>query len=248
MKSIARLGVYLTDIFFPPRCVACARAGFVFCDRCAQAVAPVVAPICPHCGRPQLRPLDLCSNCRSGGREALDLVRVATLYSHPLRPAIHALKYSGQPELAAPLARYFVAVAQQPPWLEILAQIDGVIPVPLHAQRLTERGYNQSALLAGAFAERMRLKLAESWLSRARQTRSQVGLNAAERQQNVADAFHADSVVAGKRLLLIDDVFTTGATLAACAQALRQAGAAAVYGLVLSTPAPAIDDDTPGDV
>ncbi len=248
MKSIARLGFYLTDLFFPPRCVGCARAGFVFCHPCAQLVAPVVAPICPHCGRPQSKPVELCWSCQLGERDSLSLVRIATLHSHPLRSAIHALKYERQPELAAPLARYLVAVAQQPPWLEILPYINAVIPVPLHAQRLAERGYNQSALLAGEFSERVGLKMAESWLRRARQTRSQVGLNAAERQQNVADAFLADSVAAGKRLLLIDDVFTTGSTLAACAQALRQAGAAAVYGLVLSTPAPTINDDTPGDV
>ena len=247
MKPIARLGVYLTDLFFPPRCVGCARAGFVFCHQCAQAVAPVVDPICPHCGRPQRQPVSLCQSCQDRGWDVFQFIRPATIFRDPLRPAIHALKYLGQPELAAPLARYLIAVAQQPPWREVLPEIDGVVPVPLHAQRLAERGYNQSALLAGAFAQHMGLPLAESWLSRARQTRSQVGLNAAERQQNVADAFSADSVVAGKRLLLIDDVFTTGATLAACAQALRQAGAVAVYGLVLSTPTPAIGN-TLGDV
>jgi ComF family protein len=137
------------------------------------------------------------------------------------------------------LARYLIAAAQQPPWLDILPDIDGVIPVPLHAQRLAERGFNQSALLAGAFAEGTGLRLAESWLRRERETRSQVGLNGAERRQNVADAFVAEAEVAGKRLLLVDDVFTTGATLTACAQSLRLAGAKAIYGLALSTPAPA---------
>lgn len=238
MTSFARLGAYLTDLFFPPRCVGCARAGFVFCPHCAQAVTPIAAPICAHCGRPQSQPVALCTACKTGGREAFSLLRVATVYSDPLRPAIHALKYGGQPELATPLARYLIAVAQQPPWPEILAGVDGVVPVPLHSQRLVERGYNQSALLAGVFAERMGLVHREGWLSRARQTRSQVGLSALERQQNVADAFTADSAVLGKRLLLIDDVFTTGATLTACAQALEEAGAAAIYGLVLSTPAP----------
>jgi len=176
-----------------------------------------------------------------GGQDAFSLVLIATIFDDPLRPAIHALKYGGQPELAAPLARYLIAVAQQPPWTKILPQIDSVVPVPLHAQRLAERGYNQSALLAGAFARRMDLKMAEGWLIRSRQTRSQVGLSALDRRRNVANAFTAAAVVQGKRLLLVDDVFTTGATLTACAQTLRRAGAAAVYGLILSTPARRVD-------
>lgn len=243
MKSLTHLGAYLTDLFFPPQCIACHRVGFVFCPQCAQTVEPVVPPICPHCGRPQPQPLPLCSRCQMGERDAFSLVRIATLYRAPLRQAIHALKYGGQPELAGPLSRYLVAVVQRPPWPEILAGIDGIVPVPLHVARLTKRGYNQSALLAGGLSERVRLELAENWLIRTRQTESQVGLSAVQRQQNVADAFHADASVAGKRLLLVDDVFTTGATLAACAQALRQAGAAAVYGLALATPAPIADND-----
>jgi len=244
VNRAVRLGNSLINLFFPPRCVGCARAGFDFCPHCAQAVLPVADPVCAHCGRPQPHPTGLCRSCRSGEQDAISLVRIATLYREPLRSAIHALKYSGQPELAEPLARYCIAVAQQPPWTEILPQIDGVIPVPLHAQRMAERGYNQSALLAAAFAREMGLPMTENWLRRARQTQSQVGLSAVERQQNVADAFHADSAVAGKRLLLMDDVFTTGATLTACAQALRLAGAAAVYGLVLSAPAPSVDDSS----
>lgn len=236
MKPFPQLRERLIDLFFPPRCVGCTRAGFAFCPTCAQAVDPVVDPICAHCGHPQSAPTDLCNPCRGGERDALALVRAATLYTEPLRTAIRALKYDKQRELAPLLARYLIAVAQQPPWLEILAHIDGVIPVPLHAQRLAERGFNQSALLAGPFAERMGLPLTESWLHRERETRSQVGLNGAERRQNVAGAFRADPVVAGKRLLLIDDVFTTGTTLTECAQALRLAGCSAVYGLALATP------------
>lgn len=241
MKSLPQLTALLTDFFFPPRCIGCARAGFAFCPHCAQAVPPVLPPICAHCGRPQTRSGDLCLPCHKGERDAFALVRVATVYKNPLRPAIHGLKYGGQPELGGLLARYLIAVAQQPPWTAILPEIDGVIPVPLHAERMAERGYNQSALLAGGLAGGTGLELREAWLRRERLTRSQVGLNAAERQQNVADAFQADPAVQGKRLLLVDDVFTTGATLSACAQALRKAGAGAVYGLVLSTPAPTAD-------
>lgn len=248
MKPVQQLGERLIDLFFPPRCVGCTRAGFAFCPHCAQAVLPVIAPLCAHCGRPQPQPVDFCSGCRSGGRDAFTLLRVATLYGDPLRAAIHALKYNGQPELGPLLARYLIAATQQPPWTEIVPTLDGVIPVPLHDKRLAERGYNQSALLAGAFAERMGLRLTESWLRRERETRSQVGLNGAERRQNVAGAFRADPGVAGKRLLLVDDVFTTGTTLTECAQALRLAGAVAVYGLALSTPLPPSGDSAKSDL
>ncbi|MBX3053927.1 MAG: ComF family protein [Caldilineaceae bacterium] len=238
MISLARLGNQLLDLFFPPRCAGCARAGFVFCPQCAQDVLPVVAPFCEHCGRPQVRPTAYCAACRGGDKDALALVRVATVYTEPVRSAIRGLKYGAQPELAPLLARYLIAAAQQPPWPDILPMLDGVVPVPLHAKRLADRRYNQSGLLGRAFVEHFGLPLADSWLHRSRQTQSQVGLSAVERRQNVADAFQAGGEVAGKRLLLVDDVFTTGATLTACAQALKLAGAVEVYGLVLATPAP----------
>ncbi|MCL4834542.1 MAG: ComF family protein [Caldilineaceae bacterium] len=202
---------------------------------------PISGPICAHCGRPQPRDVGICFACQSGGREVFHLVRPATLYTHPLRSAIHGLKYAGQPELAELLARYLVAVAQQPLWQDVLPRIDWMLPVPLHPQRLAERGYNQSGLLAASAAKRLGLAYTDSLLLRSRQTRSQVGLSASERQQNVADAFVAGAGVADKCVLLVDDVLTTGATLTACAQALRLAGAVAVYGLVLSTPAPTTD-------
>lgn len=236
MKWLSPLSDRLLDLFFPPQCAGCGRIGSSFCPHCAQAVSPVVEPICARCGRPQTSATSRCALCRAGSTDSLTLVRVATLYTDPLRSAIHTLKYANQPELAAPLSRYLIAVGQRPPWTEILPQVDGVLAVPMHRERLAERGYNQSGLLAAHAADGLGLDYAEGLLSRSRHTRSQVGLSAQERQQNVADAFVADPAAADKRLLLVDDVFTTGATLAACAAALRRAGATEVYGLALSAP------------
>jgi ComF family protein len=108
--------------------------------------------------------------------------------------------------------------------------------VPLHCERLAERGYNQAELLARALSQRIHVAVRTDLIRRARHTRAQVGLNAQERAANVQDAFLADPACAGMTLLLIDDVYTTGATLTACAIAARDAGAHRVCGLTLAMP------------
>lgn len=163
--------------------------------------------------------------------------RAAALHTAPLREAIHALKYEDRPGLAAPLGRYLVAAFREEPWRSCAGEIDAVAPAPLHADRLRERGYNQSELLAAVLCDTCGLTLQPTWIERVRATRQQVGLNAAERQQNVAAAFRASSAVAGKTLLVVDDVYTTGATLRACAEAALAAGAVKVYALTLAIPA-----------
>jgi ComF family protein len=118
------------------------------------------------------------------------------------------------------------------------------VPVPLHPQRLEERGYNQSALLATTFCGAVGLPLQLAWLERVRETRQQVELGPSERHANVEGAFYATEAVAGQRLLLIDDVYTTGSTLRACAAAALTAGAAVVYGLTLAQPVRRMDPST----
>jgi ComF family protein len=136
--------------------------------------------------------------------------------------AIHRFKYEDHPELAEPLgellaeeARSFLSRA--PPLL---------VALPLHTRRFRERKYDQTQLLAGALARATGRRAPVGLLTRSRETRRQVGLSEVERAGNVAEAFSASPTVAGQALLLIDDVFTTGATTRAAAQALRQAGAA----------------------
>jgi competence protein ComFC len=233
LAQLARLGA---DLIFPPQCSGCRRVGALFCPQCAQSVELAPPSICLHCGRMQTTAVPLCSLCQQETDPPLTLTRAAALYTEPLRSAIYALKYEGQMELGAPLARYLVAIFQRPPWTELTFSFDGCIPVPLHPKRQKERGYNQAALLASGFVERINLPLRETWLVRSRETASQATLSAEERWQNIADAFVASADVAGKRLLVIDDVRTTGATLTACADALRKAGATIVCGLTLAMP------------
>lgn len=234
--GLQRLFQQTLDLFFPPACAGCGALGQPLCPVCSQQVEALPATICGHCGRPQPAPTALCANCRRAPGQ-IRLARAAALHTAPLREAIHALKYAQRPELAPYLGRYLVAAMQTPPWTHLPTPIDAVVPVPLHPSRYQERGYNQSELLAAVLCGQMGLALRPAWLERVRSTPPQVGLNAAERQQNVADAFVAHSAVAGRVLLFVDDVYTTGATLRECARAAISAGAAAVYALTLAIPA-----------
>jgi ComF family protein len=216
------------DLLYPPRCVACSRVGNWFCAACQASVEMLPQPICPRCGRPTSNDR-LCLQCQTNHIQ-LDGIRSVAIHDDALRQAIHHLKYRRRRELATPLGEMLFAY-----WQEVDLPADLVIPVPLHASRQKERGYNQAGLLARALAERAHLALNETALIRTRATAPQVGLGARERQVNVQDAFiwTGDSLD-GVRVLLIDDVCTTGATLGACALTLRQAGAESVWALTLA--------------
>lgn len=224
------------DLLFPPICVGCQKAGYYLCAVCAQKVEPVGHAICARCGTIQHEPTDECLDCQLRLDSPLRFTRTATRHIGPMRHGIHHLKYENCPELAPLLARYLVTMFAQSPWQTMYNTLDGVVPVPLHRTRLAERGYNQTELLASAFCRQVHLPLYPAWLERTRATHSQVGLNAHQRQANVEGAFLANYAVRGKTILLLDDVYTTGATLRGAAAAAIAAGAIAVYGLALATP------------
>lgn len=235
LPSISAHWSALLDLLFPPRCVGCGRAGMALCDACAQRVQPQPAPICPRCGQAQ-DSTTLCARCASDPANPIAAARACAIYSAPMREAIHALKYESRRELAPLLARYLSAAWATAMPEEARETVTVVAPVPLHQNRLAQRGYNQSALLAQHFCAANTLPLDLKLIERVRDTPPQVGKNAAERQVNVADSFRAAPSIAGQSLLLIDDVYTTGATLRACAQAARDGGALGVYALTLARP------------
>lgn len=233
----------LLDLVFPPRCAGCGARGSVFCVDC---LARVRAPEILHCaGCDQPLPagaaeagVGLCTRCQARGGVPLAGLRVAARYEDPLRAALWALKYHSQRRLAGPLGD-LLAQAGEPAARAHGARM--VIPVPLHASRQRQRGYNQSRLLAQQCAARLGLPLRSDLLTRTRATPPQVRLSAPQRQANVAGAFAithtASAALAGTVVLLVDDVCTTGATLAAAAEPLRAAGARAVWGLTVAQPA-----------
>jgi len=240
----------LLDLIFPPRCVGCAARGAWLCPRCRSALPRLSPNHRLWCGIPSAPSragrlgdgpnppasipaqtalgLPLYPACRQA-RPALDGLHADYSFEGVLRTAIHQLKYRRARHLAAPLGELLLES------LEAAAPVDALVPVPLHPSRLTERGYNQSALLAAEVARATGLPLADGPLRRVRPTEPQMALPAARRRANVAGAFAVQGrELAGLRVLLVDDVCTTGSTLQACAEALKAAGCTEVWGLTLA--------------
>ena len=224
-----RLRSALLDLIFPPRCLGCKRVGAWYCAQCISAIAYIHPPICSRCGQ-ELAGAVTCAACRrSPLPAALDGLRAVAHHGGALRQAIHALKYERLSVIAEPLGLLLHNYLQQHSLPCTL-----IIPVPLHPERQHERGYNQSALLADVLCRHSGQPLNTQALIRQRHTRPQVGLDEKERRQNLRDAFQCVARLDQQQVLLIDDVCTTGSTLSECAQALRAAGAHAVWGLTLA--------------
>ena len=225
----AKLKGIALDILFPKRCVGCGSEGDFICHSCRQALLRIAPPICPMCGRPQASGI-LCPDCVSWQAE-IDGIRSPFRFEGVMRQAIHQLKYRNLRALAAPLAELLADYLITSP---VPAEV--LVPVPLHKKRLRERGYNQSGLLARELSKLTSLPVAEDYLIRQQHTSPQARTsNVGERYSNVAGAFACrNHGLRNKQVLLIDDVSTSGATLDACAAALKAAGAASVWGLVMA--------------
>jgi ComF family protein len=226
-EATARLFVDpVLSVVFPSLCVHCEKARDLprrgpLCSGCWEDLPRHRGQVCA-CGQPLGAPAP-CGRCRRG---LSPIARGASLgpYEGPLRSVLHALKYGDQTRAAERLADALAA----DPSVRSLGGADTVlVPVPLHPRRRNERGYNQSELLARALSRRLGLGLAAGALVRRKDTAPQTGLSAAARRQNVSGAFavRRRALVVDRPVILVDDVFTTGATARACALALRAAGA-----------------------
>ena len=216
---------------YPMDCAECLRPARdrrlpFFCHACWESIRPIDGPICPCCGGPFASPValahspgHLCGNCRESP-PAFECARSPYAYEGVLAHAIHLFKYRKCPSLASPLADLMLV------WKEKIPPVDLVLAVPLHPKRLRMREFNQSLLLADRLATRLGLPLSLNHLLRVRATLPQTELHRADRVQNVRRAFAAPQAddLQGRTVLLIDDVFTTGATVNECAKALRRAG------------------------
>ena len=215
------------DLLFPPECAVCGREGSFLCPACEPRLPRLAPPYCETCAEPGEPPI--CRWCRTEP-PAYENIRAPYRYAGPVRNMVHDLKYSNiralAPTLGGLLADY---LGSQP------VEIDVLVPVPLHHRRERGRGYNQSVLLAHEVSNRLGVPTADEKLLRSRDTPPQMSMNGREeRRDNIDGAFECTQAVAGVRVMLIDDVVTTGSTMSACAAPLKAAGASAVFGLALA--------------
>jgi ComF family protein len=224
----------LLDAVLPPRALdeGAGRSAVQSHGLSAEAwmkIAFIDAPLCDGCGAPfdyELGPDARCAAC-SARRPAYDRARAACLYDEHARDLILKLKHADRTDLAGLFAHWIARAAA-----DILPEQDAIVPVPLHPLRFLSRRYNQAAEIARPLARLAGLSYFADPVIRVRRTASQGGKSATGRKRNVAGVFAVPRAwrrrVAGKRLLLIDDVLTTGATVEGCARALKAAGAAQV--------------------
>jgi len=216
------------DWVYPPVCGGCEKRGERWCLDCQSSVTKVAPPLCPHCGESQAFG-ELCLDCKSTP-QAYTALRSWARFDGSLRNAVHRLKYRGEMRLGDALAKPLIEYFRNLHW-----QVDLAVPVPLGVDRQAQRGYNQAALIARPIALSEGIFYRPDALHKVKTTRTQVGLSRAERLLNVSDAFQAEQrVVANKKILLVDDVTTSGATIDACTRALLCAGAKEVFGLTLA--------------
>ncbi len=218
----------LLNLLFPQACPVCRKPSSEhsiapICAECWRTIRPYRSPACRRCGAPLVS--DAAATCGDCLRDEPSFERAVNfgLYEGALRDAINLLKYRGIRRLSGPLSGMMLRME--------FPDVDAVVPVPLHEKRLRQREFNQSALLAASIARHIGATLETGCLVKIRDTPPQVGLRSRERIKNIKGAFdirRADRIRGG-RILLIDDVVTTGATVRECSRVLKKAGARAIH-------------------
>ena len=224
----------MLDLLYPRNCVHCGAPSpdpmKYLCWDCLSDTPKVEPPFCAVCGDPVAGDIQHDYTCFACAREtpSFDQARSAVRYEGAVGDALRALKYGNALWVVQDMAELLFACVQAE---YADSPFNLVTAVPLHAARRRERGFNQSALLGGAVARRLGIRFREGLIRRVRPTDTQTGLTASQRTANVCGAFRVGlfARLAGRKILLVDDVMTTGATVNACAKALKKGGAASVH-------------------
>jgi ComF family protein len=216
------------DLFLPPACLLCGQTlstlsgPQAFCEDCLAAVTPLGRTHCNRCAQPfpNSPSSHLCGTCLKRP-PAFSMVYAASLYQGSIKEAIHRMKYRNQLTLARHLGQLLITVFDA---AEKTFAPDIIVPVPLHPDRLRQRGYNQAVEIARPIAQRLNVPLNSTLLRRIRITPQQQGLTAAERRSNLRKAFAVTTIASAHKVLLIDDVMTTGETVRECCRTLLAGG------------------------
>ncbi|MDR2648152.1 MAG: ComF family protein [Clostridiales bacterium] len=221
------------DWVYPPRCMVCTDILPVngpkwICENCGGLLAPITPPVCVKCGAPTETDGSICSACRARKR-VLSNTSIF-VYDDAAREVIHRFKYNGCRGYAAGFAK----LAADSLGMGFFDGLEALVPVPMFPRKRRRRGYNQAEELAWALSETTGITVLIDYLKRVRETRPQAGLTPVERTNNLKGAFALDKPLKLKSFLLIDDIYTTGETLEACANLLKQGGAEQVRSLTLA--------------
>lgn len=220
---------------FPPRCPICDRVlspGERICPSCVPCIRPMRRPLCLKCGRGiASEEAELCENCRKR-RFSFDFGFILLEYSDEISESIARIKYHGRREYLSFYGELSAGLIGE----RLLSlSLDALVPVPLHRERLRRRGYNQAELLAERIGELLKLPVYPAALHRVRNTKALKNLNPEERARDMQRAIRPGRIPESLRsVCLVDDIFTTGATVEACSSALREAGVAKIYSLCLA--------------
>ena len=229
LPRLTKLKGMALDLLFPRWCVGCGGEGSFLCQSCQRSLPRIEPPFCPRCGKPQAGGR-LCSGCAEWSA-SIDGIRSPFRFEGVVREAVHQLKYRNLRALTPLLCELLHDYMEAHP-----IPGEALVPVPLHHKRLRERGYNQSRLLAQGLGRLSGLPVVADCLIRQNNNPPQARTSTVEeRRGNVAGVFVCrDDRFQGKRVLLIDDVATSGATLDACAEVLKASGAASVWALTFA--------------
>ncbi|MBI2868019.1 MAG: ComF family protein [Chloroflexi bacterium] len=216
------------DLLFPQRCVGCRVEGFFLCPACLATARRLEPPYCAVCCEPTAG-AERCGHCARAPL-AVDAVRSVFAYDGVVKEGVRQFKYHNLKALAPLFGQELARLAEKH-----FPGVDVVLPVPMHPGRVRERGYNQAALLGGGVSRLLRAPMEERALRRVRATSPQATSSTREeRQRNVQSAFAVVGALPGARVLLVDDVCTTGSTLSECALVLKEAGCASVFAVTVA--------------
>jgi len=233
IPSSTRLKIYrafwkTVDFIYPPTCAGCGKPGSLWCDECQEKTILISKPLCQKCGRPLSIP-GICKECQTNP-PPYTMLRSYAEYGDPIRKALISLKYKNNLGLGLVFSPMLIQIIKSMNW-----DFDCVIPVPISKGHQKERGYNQSTILARPISLAINKPLVLNSINRTKETQTQVKLSREERFENLESAFSKNPAkLISKKVLLVDDITTTGATLISCSKVLQEAGCSEIYCLTVA--------------